>query len=746
MTHRLIQPLLGWLCVFGLLSCGGTSHKKQVLDSRNFVQLGDNLSEKELLEASVNVLPSQRQYDWQRLEFIAFVHFGINTFTGREWGSGKETPKDFTPSALDADQWVQTIKSAGMKMVMLTAKHHDGFCLWPTATTPHSVKHSPWKDGHGDVLKEVADACHRHGLKLGIYVSPADLSEIEREGGTYGNGSAARKETIPAFGAPIHNETTFTYDGVTDYDAVLLTQLYEVCSNYGEVSEIWFDGANPKPGTSQTYNYDAWYDLIRKLQPKAVIAIKGPDVRWCGNEAGRTRDSEFSVVPTNEKQSVASPTVNDLGSRNKLKGAKYLHWYPAETNTSIRHGWFYRDDNQYVKSPLELLDVWYRSVGGNSVFLLNVTPNREGLIPAKDSTYLAKLGSYIHDAFANNVLDANDEIKVNGAMKGYEAKHLMDGDTHTAWQSEGSQGSIEMMFDQPKRFNRLVLQEDIYNLGQRVERFSVSYDDHGSWKTLYEGTTVGYKRICVFKTIATRKLRIDIPSSRVTTTLSEVAAYLAPEILDAPKISRDKDGMVKIDVRGEDTKVYYTVDGSEPTVRSKVYRGAFPLCKGGEVKAIATINSDQQKSEVVSQRYDLCASGWKVVASDKAQPNYEASKAIDGSVRTMWHTPWGEKVKGHPHFMTVDMGQVHSLVGLTYIPRQDGSKSGICSQYQFEVSMDGDHWTVVKKDRFDNIENNPVKQRIMFNRTKARYFRFTSLAAIDNISWISASEIGVVVE
>src|SRR6056297_2410154 len=375
----------------------------------------DNL--KEIVRKSTLVVPSERQYDWQQLEFIAFLHFGPNTFTGVEWGTGMEDPAVFNPTDFDASQWVSVIKDGGMKLAMLTAKHHDGFCLWPTTTTNHSVKSSPWKNGNGDVLGKLVEAARAKDIEIGVYLSPADLHEIERPNGTYGNGSEPKPVKIPS--DPELQKTAdhvFEYE-LDDYDALFMNQLYEVLTQYGPIEEVWFDGANPKPGTGQTYNREAWYGMIRKLQPGAVIAIEGPDVRWCGNQAGITRESEWSVLPVPEHpDNYDWPDLRqeDLGSREKLEGAEYLYWYPAETNTSIRHGWFYRDDEQYVKTVEELIDTWYRSVGGNTVFLLNLTPDRRGLIPEKDAARLREVGNIISASFEEN-LALNAEVEASDA-------------------------------------------------------------------------------------------------------------------------------------------------------------------------------------------------------------------------------------------------------------------------------------------------------------------------------------------
>jgi alpha-L-fucosidase len=294
------------------------------------------------LQRAAAVVPHPRQLAWQRLEFIGFIHFGPNTFTDRAWGTGRESPGVFQPAELDARQWARVFKGAGMKQVILTAKHHDGFCLWPSRFTEHSVKNSPWRGGRGDVVSELSEACRQAGLKLGIYLSPADLNAIER--GVYGK-TPAQRRVIPA---PVPGWTPrsgLTMEGTWDeYNAYFLNQLFELLTEYGDIGEVWIDGANPKPGTGQTYAYADWYALIRRLQPDAVIFGKGPDVRWCGNEDGRGRESEWSVIPLPvppERFDWPDMTAADLGSRTRIRNAPYLHWYPAEVDVSIRPEWFW---------------------------------------------------------------------------------------------------------------------------------------------------------------------------------------------------------------------------------------------------------------------------------------------------------------------------------------------------------------------------------------------------------------------
>lgn len=484
---------------------------------------------------AAETLPHPRQVEWQQLEFTCFVHFGVNTFTGREWGTGEEDPTIFNPTDLDCDQWVTEAKNAGMKLIMLTAKHHDGFCLFQSMYTDHDVGSSPWKGGQGDVMAELAEACRRHDMKLGFYLSPADLHAIHV--GLYGNHSEPTLSIIPT---PLPGVEQFgpQFEYVADdYNRYFLNQLYELLTRYGPISEVWFDGANPKPGTGQSYNYDAWYDLIRKTQPDAVIAIKGPDVRWCGNEAGQTRMEEWSVIPiggTPDHWTWPDMTDADLGSMSRIKATLAeggsLHWYPAETDTSIRHGWFWRDEEQVVRPADEMFDVWERSVGGNTVLLLNVPPDRRGRFADRDVEILREIGLRARRTYAQNLATGSGVI-VSATSAAEGPASLLDADPSTAWRAHDSVRSASIVISLPEkqRFNRVMLQEDIARFGQRVERFSIDVWLGNRWFEVAQGTTIGYKRIVRLPLTEAERVRVRITSARVGATLSEVGLYRAVE-------------------------------------------------------------------------------------------------------------------------------------------------------------------------------------------------------------------------
>ena len=468
----------------------------------------------DIVSKAAHVTPSARQLAWQELEFTTFVHFGMNTFTNREWGEGKEDPKLFNPTDFDAAQWVAACKEAGMRLLILTAKHHDGFCLWPSQYTEHSVKNSPWKDGKGDVVREVADACRKGGVKFGIYLSPWDRHEK-----TYGDSPA--------------------------YNAHFKNQLRELLTNYGEISEVWFDGAcgEGPNGRRQEYDWPGFYAVVRELQPNACIAICGPDVRWCGNEAGECRESEWSVLPAfGVKDPIESASFScavmeaDLGSRDALrkaaeKGASLI-WYPAEVNTSIRPGWFYHaGEDGKVKPLAHLLDIYYDSVGGNAAFLLNVPPDPRGRFHENDVARLKELGDILNTTFARNLAAgaaATPSSTRNGDPK-YAAKNTLDGDKDTYWITNDGDTAATIEYDlgEPKTFNRAMLQEYI-KAGQRIEEFYLDIWDGQSWEPIAHAMTVGYKRLLRFNETAARKVRLRITQSRLSPTLATFGLFQEP--------------------------------------------------------------------------------------------------------------------------------------------------------------------------------------------------------------------------
>ncbi len=480
-----------------LISCGRHKETEFFAGSVRF-PVQPNLGVKEAMAA--RVVPHPRQLEWQNLEMTAFIHFSINTFTDQEWGNGKESPEIFNPTSLDAEQWVKVLSDAGMKMVIITAKHHDGFCLWPTKTTTHSVASSPWKNGGGDVIRELKDACDKYGMRFGVYLSPWD-----RNAECYGDSAS--------------------------YNSFFMEQLTELLTWYGEVDEVWFDGANGEGpnGRRQVYDWQSYYDLIRRLQPEAVTAIMGEDVRWVGTETGYGRETEWSVTvlaPGGTPDSRAindslglSPMSEDLGSSSLLRKAGAVYWYPAEVDVSIRPGWFWHaDEDSLVKSVDQLAEIYLSSVGRNAVLLLNVPPDSRGLITDNDINSLTGLKKWIDDLYDNDLL--------NGARPyGTTAFAAIDGDNSTSWSPQ--QNRVASFVPAiAATFNVAMLQEDI-SKGQRVEKFVIEALSESRWDTIAAGTTIGYKRLLRFPEVRADEIRLTIVSARATPHISTFALYHA---------------------------------------------------------------------------------------------------------------------------------------------------------------------------------------------------------------------------
>ena len=587
-----------------------------------------------IAEKAAKVLPRPNQTAWMRLERTFFIHFGPNTFRGVEWGSGQEDPSIFNPTALDADQWVRTIKDGGGKMVILVCKHHDGFCLWPSRYTNHTVAASPWRGGKGDEVREVAEAAHKHGVKMAVYLSPADLYQLRTNptnpGGYYGNGSAKALSTIPTEPAsfktdpsqgraPTPGFKSFTYT-VDDYNRYFLNQLYELLTDYGPIHEVWFDGANPDPSVHETYDYAAWYDLIRHLQPQAIIFGKGPDGRWVGNEDGVGRTTEWSVVPLS-----ASPetfqwpdmTNQDLGSRARLVPGSSLWWYPAEVNMPILYGWFWAYGKP-GRTAADLVNYYYTSVGRNGNSLLNLSPDTRGLIPDNQVMAVRQMAQVIAATFAKD-LAVGGKLTADTSHPAHAPSLALDGSLDTWWEAARGQttATLTLKLPKPVTFDVISLQEAVDHRGQRIESFGVDVWDGAQWTPADEQTTVGHKRLLRLKTpVTTDQVRIRITGSRLEPTLAEMGLFKQADLGQPPVISeRDVHGSVTIsDSTGP--PVVYTTDGAMPSAKSHVYRTPVALPRGGTVNAAAVASSGQIRMMASKSFPGYALASWQVVAVD----------------------------------------------------------------------------------------------------------------------------------
>ncbi len=410
-------------------------------------------------EDRADARPTPQQLAWQEAELTMFLHFGVNTFTNREWGEGSENPRIFNPVDLDAHQWVSAAKNAGFNYLILTAKHHDGFCLWPSKFTDHCVTSSPWRGGKGDVVGEFTRACHDAKLKVGLYLSPWDRHER-----CYGDSPA--------------------------YNQYYANQLTELLSNYGDVAEVWFDGANGEGsnGKKQVYDWRAFYSTIRRLQPKALIAISGPDIRWVGNEDGFAHETEWSV---RDPDPVSHARID-----RKV-------WWPAECDVSIRPGWFWhKNEDEKIKSLSHLMDIYFKSVGRNSNLLLNVPPNDRGLLSDPDVARLREFRTALDRTFMEDIA-RGAAVSGDSGQPGHEGRRVVDGRPDTYWQPDKSGAPYTLQIDltKPRPFNLSVLEEYIAD-GQRVESYRIEIKGTDRWETVVEGTTIGHKKIDRFRRVA----------------------------------------------------------------------------------------------------------------------------------------------------------------------------------------------------------------------------------------------------
>ena len=461
------------------------------------------------VEKLISVKPSERQIAWQALGFTAFLHYGINTFTNSEWGSGSESPESYNPTNLDTDQWCEALKAADIKACIITAKHHDGFCLFDTAYTKHSVMYSPKPV---DVVASLSASCAKYGLKMGVYLSPWD-----RNSPLYGSGAA--------------------------YDDYFCAQLEELTTKYGPLYSLWFDGAcgEGPNGKRQVYDWSRYFGIIRKNQPGAAISICGPDVRWIGNEGGHTRHSEWSVVHDRMRRSETTAALSqqsddsafreqrissedkDLGSRRRLEKELAiggdLCWYPAEVDVSIRPGWFYHpEENDKLRSVENLLDIYEKSVGGNALLLLNIPPDTSGQINSVDVKRIEELGERIRLIYGSNLFEQAG-ITADGVIR----QDLLS-DNSDYWMGCSEKGVIDISLKTPEALTHIVLCEEI-SQSQRIEAFDVSAEIDGAWVRIYEGTTVGFKKICRFDPVRAANWRIDITESRSRPTLRFISGH-----------------------------------------------------------------------------------------------------------------------------------------------------------------------------------------------------------------------------
>ncbi|KAB4264829.1 glycoside hydrolase family 29 [Bacteroides thetaiotaomicron] len=592
-------------------------------------------------------VPQEKQVNWQKMETYAFVHFGLNTFNDREWGYGDSDPKTFNPARLDCEQWVQTFVNSGMKGVILTAKHHDGFCLWPTQLTEYCIRNTPYKDGKGDIVRELSDACKKYGIKFAVYLSPWDRHQAN-------------------YGTP-------------EYVDYFYKQLHELLTNYGDVFEIWFDGANGGDGwyggakdartidRKTYYDYPRAYKMIDELQPQAVIfSDGGPGCRWVGNENGFAGATNWSFLRGGEVYP-GYPKYREL----QYGHADGNQWVAAECDVSIRPGWFYHpEEDDKVKTVDQLTDLYYRSVGHNATLLLNFPVDRNGLIHPTDSLNAVSFHQRVQKELADNLL-SSAKVSASDERGGqFKVRAVTDGKYDTYWATNDgvTTADLTFTFSQPTKMNRVMIQEYI-PLGQRVKSFVVEYKKGDQWlsvKCNEETTTVGYKRLLRFEMIETEELRIRFMDARACLCINEVGAYYAPDATEN-----------------------YTPATSELK--------SFPF---------TILGVDMEEAKKCSDKDD------------------QTTALISGKE------------------ILIDLGENRTIHSFYYLPDQSEYSKGLISSYELSAGITEEAMQVVAQGEFSNIRNNPILQNMYFSPVEARYFKLKATRMVDESDSLGIAEIG----
>jgi len=592
------------------------------------------------------VLPTPTQLAWHEMEMYCLIHFGVDTYTDKEWGYGDEDPAIVNPVNFDAAQIVAAAKAGGFKGVVIVAKHHDGLCLWPTKTTEHNITKSPWRGGKGDMVREYQQACKKLGMKMGLYCSPWD-----RNNALYG--TAAYVKTYRA-------------------------QIKELYTGYGPLFMSWHDGANGGDGyyggTRETrkidrtsyYGWDTTWAMIRQLQPGAAIfGDIGPDVRWVGNEEGHAGVTCWATY---------TPQAPDAGKKPANGYSKYWEatvgtrngefWLPAECDVPLRPGWFYHaSQDLQVKSPYQLLDLYYRSVGRGADLDLGLAPNREGRLDEHDVASLKAFGSLLKEIFSVNLAKGASFTASNVRGKNntlYGPSRLVDGDRYSYWATDDSVTTPQLVADMGRQvtFNVIRLRENI-KLGQRIDSFAIDAFEEGRWVLIGAGTSIGAGRLIrLQQNVVTNKVRLRIVGSGACVALSELGLFKEPAHAEAPSVVRD---------------------------------------------------------------FGLSKSGWKVMEAGNG-----AFLAIDENEKTVWSSLQKDSAAVFPQEISIDMGKVQTFKAFSYLPRQDKKVEGIADKYIFYISTDGVNWQKVAEGEFSNIKSNPLEQVVQLGHTvTSRYFRFS---------------------
>lgn len=679
-------------------------------------------------------LPSERQLLWHEMEMYNMIEFNQINYLDKDWGWGNESPEIVNPYKFDAEEIVLRAKKAGSKGFLINAKHHGGFCMWPTATTEYNISKSPWRDGKGDWVGEWEAACRKHGLKFGIYLSPWD-----------------------------RNTAKF---GTQEYLDMFKAQLRELLTNYGELFIIWFDGAPGEGGDGyygganeyrggflEYYDWENIYALCRELQPDAVIfGDPGPDVRWVGNEKGYAGETCWSTLfyPEDNWNGRPIPTGSPEHRKRINEGNRNgMYWIPAEADFSLRRRFtWHAADSFSVKTPQKLFDIYINSVGRGQDWDLNLPINPEGRQDEADRLALEEFGRYLEETFSrdlalNSRIQASD-IRGRDSIR-YGTDMLTDGDRYSYWATDDDVTSAELVISFPAKevFNIIKIRENI-KLGQRIDSVRIDIEDNGVWHETAGATSIGACRLIRLKNYVEAdrvRMRFYAP---VALAVSEIGFYKEPEAPVAPVIVRSKDGMVSLQIERPAAEIRYTLDGSVPDRTSLLYTGEFDFSREGVVRAAAFL-SDGTRGETAARTFDACKRGWKILGTDYGTGS-SAENLIDDSEQTFWSTAGnaGPDGKFSPQSVIIDTGSEIHVKGFSYTPRQDGSSEGVIDRIRLETSTDGKVWRTVYEDFIPNIRQAPVYRSFLLEETvSCRYIRVTALRVLEG-NYATGAEFGLI--
>lgn len=657
----------------------------------------------------VGAYPSPRQSAWHDHEVYGFLHFSVNTFTDREWGYGDEKPEIFNPTEFNPEQIVSSAKAGGLKGLILTAKHHDGFCLWPSKYTDHSIKNSPYKNGKGDIVGEISAACQKHGVKFGVYLSPWDRNHAQY----------AQPEYVEYY----HN------------------QLEELTTQYGELFEVWFDGANGGDGyyggaserrkidAVTYYQWDKVRSIVRKNQPNAVMfADEHMDVRWVGNEHGVAGDPCWPTVDN-------TPYTMPKGNRG-VRGGNI--WNPAETNTSIRPGWFWHEDeNDQVRSPANLLRLYMTSVARGTNLLLNIPPDRRGLIHENDVEVLKKFKSILDDAFKVNKNIGASVITSSELSGEFTGTNVLSNDGLWAASEQDTSGAwIQLNLPAEASFDFIKIKE-VIEYGVRVDDFVVEILKNGEWETIASHIGIGHQRIIrLDQPVVTDKIRLRVITGSAAPVISSFDLYTLPQIVEEPDITRDELGLVSISTAEDKGEIYYALDETSPLQK---YEKPISLPEGGLVRA--SVKRAGIESAVAAQTYDVSPTFWEILApvSD------EAKVLLKGHAG--WNAPVYLGDVDKPIEIIVDLKKAYNLKGFTLRPAsQNPFNSGPPASYTIWVSDSPKQWgKPTDSGEFSNIAASRSQQKIKFaNAVNGRYLKLLLPSAVKDLSQIAVGGIGII--